>query len=175
MYYGEKIILRAYQDSDLEIAYKLIENFEIKSMLIADTIFPCSLEDQKEFIKNATNKPCYHFAVELDGEYIGGCGINAYDSKTQTATLGIWIAQPYQGQGHGFDTLKTFCTFLFDEMNVRKIKLNYFAFNTKAHNFYTKLGFKEEGILRKEIFRFGQFHDIHLMGMFREEFLTTDK
>ncbi|MGL5955852.1 MAG: GNAT family N-acetyltransferase [Brevinema sp.] len=96
-------------------------------------------------------------------------GIGEYDSKTQTAMIAVWIA--YQSQGYGFDTL--LCTFLFDEMNVRKIKLHYFAFNTKAQNLYTKLGFKEEGILRKEIFRF--VHDIHLMGMFREEFLTTGK
>ena len=56
-------------------------------------------------------------------------------------------------------------------MNIRKIKLEYFSFNEKGENCYTKLGFKEEGILREELFRAGKFHDIHLMGMFRDEFI----
>ncbi|MGL4676349.1 MAG: GNAT family N-acetyltransferase [Brevinema sp.] len=171
MYYGKKTLLRAYQESDILPSYYLIENFEIKSLLIADTILPYSLDEQKEFIKNATTRPCYHFAiVKYKGEYIGGCGINTYDTRTQTATIGIWIGQPYQNKGYGADALNTFCVFLFEEMNVRKIKLNYFSFNTKASKLYQKMGFQEEGILRQEIFRKGKYHDIHLMGMFREEF-----
>ena len=172
MYYGEKIKLRTYKESDIEDSYALIENFEVKSMISTDIIFPFSLDEQKEFIKSI-KKPCYEFAIELleTGEYIGGCGIAECNTTSQTATIGIWLGLEYQGRGLGQDALRTLCKFVFDEMNIRKIKLEYFAFNEKGKNCYIKLGFKEEGILRKELFRSGKFHDIHLMGMFRDEFI----
>ena len=172
MYFGEKIKLRAYKESDIEDSYALIENFEIKSMLNKAIIFPYSLDEQKEFVKSTTKKPCYEFAIELveTGEYIGGCGIAECDTTSQTATIGIWLGLEYQGRGLGQDALRTLCKFVFDEMNIRKIKLEHFSFNEKGKNCYTKLGFKEEGILREELFRAGKFHDIHLMGMFRDEF-----
>jgi len=177
MYFGEKIKLRTYKESDIEDSYALIENIEIKSMLGRDVIFPYSLDEQKEFVKNSTNKPCYDFAIELleTGEYIGGCGINECNTTSQVATIGIWLGIDYQGKGLGQDALKTLCRFIFDEMNIRKIKLTYFAFNQKGLKCYKKLGFKEEGILRKELFRFGEFHDIYIMGMFRNEFKQQHK
>ena len=172
MYFGERIKLRAYKESDIERSFILIEPFEIGSMLGRGIQFPYSLDEQKEFVKNTTKKPCFDFAIELveTGEYIGGCGIVECDTTSQTATVGLWLGLEYQGRGLGQDALRTLCAFIFDEMNIRKIKLTYFAFNEKGKNCYTKLGFKEEGILREELFRAGKFHDIHIMGMFRDEF-----
>ena len=53
---------------------------------------------------------------------------------------------------------------------MNKVKLQVFSFNKQAIRSYEKCGFKTEGILRNELFRFGQFHDIHLMAILREEF-----
>jgi len=55
-------------------------------------------------------------------------------------------------------------------MNINKIKLDVYSFNIRAIKCYEKLGFKQEGTLRKEIFREGKYHDILVYGMFRDEF-----
>ncbi len=56
MYFGEKIKLRAYKESDIEDSYALIENFEVRSMLGGSIIFPFSLDEQKEFVKITRKK-----------------------------------------------------------------------------------------------------------------------
>ncbi len=174
MYFGEKIKLRAYKESDIEDSYVLFNNYDIMSMLMRDSIFPNSLDRQREFVEFAMNSkgPVFHFAVELveTGDYIGGCGVNDFNSTSQTATIGIWLAEEYQGKGLGADTLRTLCRFIFDEMNAQKIKLTFFDYNEKGRKVYEKIGFKKEGTLRKEVYTKGKLHDIHIMGMFRDEF-----
>lgn len=66
--------------------------------------------------------------------------------------------------------MKVLVNFIFNEMNINKIKLDVYSFNTRAIKCYEKLGFKKEGTLRKEIFREGKYHDILVYGMFRDEF-----
>lgn len=175
MIYGKKILLRAYKESDIEESLHLINNPSILNFLSGETILPFSLENQKEFIincmKNRTST--FNFAIEeiATGKYIGGCGINSYNSKNRNVTIGLWIGEPYHGKGYGSDTLRTLCNFIFNEMNIFKIKLDYFSFNEKGRRCYDSVGFKVEGVRRKEIFRFGKYHDIIDMGLFKEELI----
>ncbi len=57
------------------------------------------------------------------------------------------------------------------EENIRKVKLEVYSFNDRAIRSYEKCGFKREGVLREEIFRFGKYHDIIVMSVFRDELI----
>lgn len=59
--------------------------------------------------------------------------------------------------------------FAFDEMNLRKIKALVFSDNDKAIKMYEKWGFKEEGILKEEIFKGGKFKDVVVMSILGSE------
>ena len=172
---GKKIILREYRTDDFESTYSLINKLDIWNNLVRGMIFPISLISQKDFIEKAmtSSGPLFNFAIEEinTGKYIGGCGINGYDEKNRNMGVGLWIGKEYQGFGYGSDTLRTLCSYIFDEMNIHKIKLQYYSFNEKGKYCYEKVGFKEEGIGRDEIFRFGKYHDIITMGLFREELI----
>lgn len=176
MFKGRLIKLRAYKESDIEIALKLIEEEGIRENLSATALFPYSYESQKSFVESAMKAPegnTYNFAIEdlKSGKYIGGCGINKYTERERIAEIGIWIEREHQGKGYGKDSLITLCKFIFDEINARKVMLSYFSFNTKAGNLYKKIGFKEEGVHREEIFRYGKYYDRIYMGLFKSELI----
>lgn len=175
---GKYITLRAYKIEDVEISWKLINKLNIRTLLGKGDIFPFSLEEQKKFIQSAmeSSGPLYNFAIEekSSGRYIGGCGINSYDTKNRKVVIGLWLGEDYHGKGYGSDALRTLCRFIFDEMNIHKIDLDYFGFNSKGRRCYDSVGFKEEGVRRKELFRFGEYHDIIEMGLFRDELILKD-
>ena len=176
MFKGKLIKLRSYKESDTETVLKLIEEEGIRSNLSPTAIFPYSYASEKSFIDMSMKMPeghTYNFAIESleSGEYIGGCGINKYLNRERIAEIGIFIANEHQGKGYGKDSLITLCNFIFDEINARKIMLGYFSFNSKAGNLYKKIGFKEEGIHREEIFRHGKYYDRIYMGLFKSEFI----
>lgn len=177
MFKGKRIKLRSYKESDAERCLELIEAEGLRETLTPMVLFPYSLKEEKLFIDSAMEHKgnLYNFAIELieTGEYIGGCGINEYDEKTRVASIGIWLGKDYQQKGLGQETLRVLCKFIFDEVNTNKIKLKFYAFNEKGKKCYEAVGFKEEGVHRKELFRYGKYHDIISMGMFREEFIEN--
>ena len=58
--------------------------------------------------------------------------------------------------------------FAFDEMNLRKLRINVFDYNERAKHVLLSNGFVQEGKLEKEFFREGQYQDIVILSVFRD-------
>ena len=74
----------------------------------------------------------------------------------------------YWGKGYGTDTMKTLITFIFNNMNINKIRLSTFSFNERAIKSYKKCGFTVEGVLKNEIFKDGKYYDEIIMSIFKD-------
>lgn len=174
MYTGEKVRLREYRKEDITKAWEYINDPETKKLLNPRIPFPITLEEEtKWFEERSSSKDEYNFAIETlgDEKYIGGCGINAVDWKNSVATVGIFIGdKECWGRGYGTDAMKVLMTFIFEQMNIHKIKLNVFSYNERAIKSYEKCGFRVEGRLRQELFRDGRYCDELVMGILKEEY-----
>lgn len=173
MYYGEKVLLRAYKESDIKTATELINDKELKKYLVNAVPLPTTLWQEEEWVKSqkSSKNGEYNFAIEdiETGKYIGGCGIQSVNWLVRTATVGIMIGDKnYWGKGYGTDAMKVLMKFIFDDMNIRKIKLGTFSFNERAIKCYKKCGFIVEGVLKDEIFKEGKYYDEILMAAFKK-------
>lgn len=171
MYEGKLVRLRAYTKEDIPQALKYLNSYEVTKNLSPGIPYPFTLEDEEKwYASNSALNDTYSFAIETleDNLYLGGCGINQVDFKNSHVMIGIFIGDPaYWGKGYGTDALKLLTKFIFEEMNIHKIKLGVYSFNERAIKCYEKVGFIEEGILKKEIFKEGKYYDEHLMALFR--------
>ena len=175
MYNGDLVKLRAYKEEDAVLAKEFINDYEVKRLLAIDAAFPISLWEEEEWVKSKKNTSglVYDFAIETlkDGKYIGGCSINKLSVKNRNCTIGIMIGdKDYWSKGYGSDALKVLIKFIFEELNMNKIKLSFFAFNERAKACYKKVGFKEEGILKDEIFRDGKYNGEINMALFAKDY-----
>ncbi|KLE15938.1 GNAT family protein [Clostridium sp. C8] len=174
MYSGQLVKLRAYKEEDIEKATVYINDEEVKKLMDSTIPFPMTKWQEEEWVRSrkANTDFTYDFAIEdlKTGKYIGGCSINECDVKNRTCVVGIMIGdKEYWGKGYGSDALKVLIKFIFEEVNMNKIKLNVFSFNNRAIACYKKVGFKEEGILKKEIYRNGRYYDEIIMAMFKDD------
>lgn len=171
MYEGKLVRLRAYTKEDIPQALKYLNSYEVAKNLSPGIPYPFTLEDEEKwYASNSALNDTYNFAIETleDNLYLGGCGINQVDFKNSHVMIGIFIGDPaYWGKGYGTEALKLLTKFVFEEMNIHKIKLGVYSFNERAIKCYKKVGFIEEGILKKEIFKEGKYYDEHLMALFR--------
>lgn len=177
MYTGKLVRLRAYKEEDIERAVEFINDEEVKKFLDSNIPFPMTKWQEEEWVRSrkANSNFTYDFAIEdlETGKYIGGCSINECDVKNRTCVIGIMIGdKEYWSKGYGSDSLKVLTKFIFEEVNMNKIKLKVFSFNSRAIACYKKVGFKEEGILKKELYRNGKYHDEILMAIFKDEFVS---
>ena len=86
------------------------------------------------------------------------------------AWLSIGIGNPAQrGQGYGSEALQLLLGFAFGELNLRRVQLTVFSYNTGAIRLYERLGFQHEGVYREFLQRDGQLYDMLLYGLLRRE------
>lgn len=173
MYYGEKVCLRAYKEEDIKLAAEFVNDRELKKFLVVNIPFPMTIWEEEQWVKSqkGSKNGDYNFAIEdiETHKYIGGCGIQEVNWLARVAVVGIMIGdKDYWGKGYGTDAMKALMNFVFNNMNISKIRLNVFSFNTRAIKCYEKCGFKVEGVLKNELFKDGKYYDEIIMSAFRD-------
>jgi len=169
---GSLVKLRKIDKNDIE-KYKEIESNMENRLLMNDGIpFPPTDNDHEKFVSEiSADKEDYMFAIELTEEktFIGTIAVYLINWKNGTCHVGISIGSDYQGQGLGTDAMNVMLDYIFNYLNINKVKLSVFSFNNRAILSYEKCGFQLEGTLKEEIFRFGKNYDVILMGILRED------
>ncbi len=74
------------------------------------------------------------------------------------------------GRGYAREALLLFLDWLFFEQNMHRITLETYAMNERAVNFFKKIGFAQEGVLRHAVYSDGKYHDIISLGLLKKEF-----
>jgi RimJ/RimL family protein N-acetyltransferase len=105
----------------------------------------------------------------LAGESIGICSLDAIDSRSRTATLGIWIGRDHWDHGYGTDATRVVCSFGFRHLNLQRIELLVFEPNERGRRVYERVGFRHEGTLRRAHFVGGRHVDVLVMGLLDDE------
>lgn len=169
---GNKVILRKMTAEDYE-SYASIEDIMESRLLMNDgSPFPPTDRDHEQFLSEISSvKDDYMFGIELKDEkrFIGTIAVYLVNWRNGTCHVGISIGPEHQGKGYGTNAMKVLLDFIFNYMNVNKVKLQVFSYNKRAILSYEKCGFLVEGILKEELFRFGKYHDIYVMGLLRTD------
>lgn len=96
-------------------------------------------------------------------------GLNPIIQELETALLGIELSPDAQGQGYGSEALRWALNWAFGMANLHRVQLEVYGWNESAIKTYRKVGFQEEGRLRKAVWRDGKWWDEIWMGFLREE------
>jgi RimJ/RimL family protein N-acetyltransferase len=169
---GELVRLRAIEEDDLPRLSEMFNDPEVLRFLESVT-FPQSLAGTREWWEHSRgDETTQNFAIEtLAGELVGGCGLMGISARSRVGTLGIWIGQPFWNKGYGTDAVRTLCRFAFSEMNLHRVELQVHDTNPRGRRAYEKVGFKEEGRLRRSHFSGGRYTDTIVMGLLEEELI----
>ena len=96
------LVFRNWRSRDVEALCRHANNRNIWLNLLDRFPHPYTRRDAERWIdlNNATLSPPVNFAIELDGEAIGGVGMDRrQDVHRGTAEIGYWVAEPFWGRG----------------------------------------------------------------------------
>lgn len=175
--HGERIRLARLQESDVETLADWFGNdFEMLRLLGPVAMYPFSLADEQAWYESKINASDeYYFTVRTldDDTLIGSVELVAPDWVNRSAIVGITIgARDYRGKGFGTEAMRLMLRYGFLELNLHRIMLEVFGYNTPAIRSYEKVGFVHEGTYRDKILRDGSYHDIWVMSILRREWVT---
>jgi ribosomal-protein-alanine N-acetyltransferase len=170
---GNTIYLRAIELTDASERYLSWLNDEEVTRGLASGVYPSTLEDLKKYIQQITSsKNAVMFAVcdRQNDLHIGNIKLDNFDWVHRTCELGLLLGdRSYWGKGVGTEVMRLTLTYAFSQLNLRKVLLAVYANNPAAIKLYEKVGFKQEGCLRAQIFAKGEYIDKHYMGIFSNE------
>ncbi|OIU71762.1 GNAT family N-acetyltransferase [Rossellomorea aquimaris] len=161
---------------DAEDRYQWCLDKEVtKHLNMPEKYPPFSREETRNWIKmciNKTNGYEQKAIVTEEGTHIGWIDLKNIDKLNKHAEIGIAIGEKaYWGRGYGLAAMKEMLQWGFNELGLNKIWLRVEVDNDKAIKSYLRMGYVEEGILRQDRLRNGEFVDRVRMSILRSEFL----
>ena len=112
--------------------------------------------------------------VNENDELYGLVSLTNIDHIDQCAELHLMIGDTAKrGRGAGTFAVREMLHHAFDNLNLHRIELECLAENETAAKLYEKCGFKKEGVKRRSVFKNGEYADMCMYAVLREEYMEV--
>lgn len=135
-------------------------------------------DDTAEFIdfilKGYEKNKKLTWAIELKSEnkMIGTIDFVSWLQKRQRAEVGYTLSHHYWGQGLMLEAAEALIDFGFKEMDLIKVEAPIMLDNKQSQRLAEKLGMIREGVARKHMVIKGEFVDLAMYAVLKEEFYS---
>lgn len=171
----ERLILRPFELSDAADVQRYAGDYEVAKMT---TNIPHPYEDgmaeewigthEKKFVENS--ELTLAITHKQENYLIGAIGLVHIEKEHQHAEMGYWIGKPFWGKGYCTEAARAMLDYSFNSVNLNRVYANHMVHNPASGKVMQKIGMKYEGRLRKHFNKWGEYVDIDIYGILREEF-----
>jgi RimJ/RimL family protein N-acetyltransferase len=167
---NRKIIIRKAIKSDASELVNYLNSISKESdyLTFGEGEVGVTIKQEEEFIEAANNKNNSLFIVaQMNGKIMGNLNFSAGERKriAHTGEFGVSVLKEYWGNKVGEELVKYLIQWSKSSAVIRKINLRVRTDNTKAIKLYKKLGFFEEGIIKRDFLIENKFYDSLSMGL----------
>lgn len=140
----------------------------IRANMFTDHCITCE-EHQIWFDKVNQSKSDIYKIFEFQGRPLGLVCFTNIDRKNNRCHWGFYLGEENLPKGTGLLMGYLGVKYAFEDLGIRKLCSEVFAFNISSIKFHKKLGFKEEGFFSKHVFKSGNYEDVILFALFDED------
>jgi [ribosomal protein S5]-alanine N-acetyltransferase len=145
----DRMIIRAYQESDLHEAFKLMQDKDLFEYLPMEVM---SFEDYKKLFSwlircydvSSENKWFkYSFVItdKKNGKHLGWCGVGSLDYDHSDTEIFYLIGKPFWGNGYATEAVSGLMNYCFEQMNLTRLSALVKPDNIPSKKVIEKLGF----------------------------------
>lgn len=115
----------------------------------------------------------FWFMVEnAKGEPVGMSGLEALSQVNRDAIVAMFVDKSARRKGVGIRATALMVDFAFRQLGLNRLTSYCRADNQNSRDLVGRLGFQEEGTMRQAWFADGQFFDMVVVGLLRQDWLT---
>jgi len=168
---GESLIVREAKSTDAEAVLVHMKSVgdESDTLTFDSTEITRGKEEQAKLIQESSEAENKIFLVAtIDDEMVGVMNVHAVNRARlkHVGEFGISVRKAHWQKGIALHMMNYMLQWAKENPVIRKINLRVLKHNIPAIQMYKKLGFEEEGVLRRDFFLNGKFYDCQLMGKF---------
>lgn len=172
-----RLILRPWTMADAEDLHRLAGHREIADTMIS-VPHPFSLDHACNWISSHAlsfeQGEAVHFAIELNASrsLAGAVELRAISREHCHGELSLWIAPDFWGQGFATGSAIAVIRHGFEQLGLNRIQAFHMVRNPGSGRVLEKIGMRREGVLRQLVRKWGQFEDVVLMAILREDWIA---
>lgn len=158
------IRLEYFNRNDFELLIDWVDHPELLLQWAGPTFeFPITIDQLEHYIKGANHKSANHYVYKVineeTNERIGHISLGRVDRINRCARIGkVLVGKGHlRGKGVGQQMIQEILKIAFKELNLHRVSLGVYDFNTAAIACYEKVGFQKEGLLREV----AKFEDVY--------------
>lgn len=176
MIYGPRLRLRPLERADIPLMLAWFADPEVRATLAAYRPFN-EIEETQWFESNAAAGDKQAWGIEIpDGaggwRLVGNCAFHHINWRARKAELGLVIGDKSEwNKGYGTEAVRVLVDWAFGTLNLNRVQLQVYARNVRAQRAYAKAGFAVEGVQRQADYYAGQYDDVILMAILRQDWL----
>ncbi len=150
---SERLLLRPFKMEDAE---KMFSNWAKDSEVTRYLTWEAhkDIDETRIVLKSWTESyeddNYYHWAIEFEGEAIGGIGLANVSDIHCSAYIGYCLGKAFWNKGFMSEALEAMLDFLFFEVGFNKLSAFHDVENPASGRVMEKVGMKQEGILKQE-------------------------
>ncbi len=173
----ERLLLRKITLNDASDMFEYACNPEVSEYTMWSA--HKSIEDTKYFLKSITKMYKRRELVDwgivhkVEKKFIGTCGFVEWSMTHSRAEIGYALSRSYWGEGYMSEAVNAVIEFGFREMLLNRIEAKCKVSNIGSARVMEKVGMQLEGILRQHIFVKGEYWDLKIYSILRDDFLAA--
>ncbi len=122
----------------------------------------------RTYAMHTNSDTAYMFLVFRNDDRVLLGSISVNDVRrgvAQSCSIGYWVGEHYSGQGYMTEALSAFLPFIFSRLKIHRIEAACLPHNKASRVLLSKVGFQEEGHVRRYLKIDGKWQDHILFGL----------
>ncbi len=170
----ERLTLRALTPSDAGEIFSYASDPEVARYMVWEV--HRSMQDAEAFLDLTMGRyesggpPDWGIIYKGDGRLVGTSGFVGWDREHARAEVGYVLHRDYWGRGLAAEALGAMISFGFARMSLNRIEARCIAENAASARVMEKAGMAYEGTMRQRELIKGEYWDMKLYAVLRDEF-----
>ncbi|MCL2031491.1 MAG: GNAT family N-acetyltransferase [Oscillospiraceae bacterium] len=172
--HGKRIALRPLREEDAGFFARWYNDPEV--MFECGFYEPTTLEEELKRIQRPeeTDREWYAVTEKETGRLLGETGLLRMWPHWHCTDMSVIIPDPEdQGRGYGREAGRLMLDRAFHHYRFNRVSIGVVALNTKAVQYWERLGFRQEGIQEQGYFCHGEFSDFIMMRILKSEYCAA--
>lgn len=169
---GKKIYLREVRLEDVNDDYYRWMNDKEITDYTESRFRPHSMEQLKDYVTRIHDQSNSVFMAIVDkntNKHIGNIKVGNINWIHRIGDVGIIIGEKnFWGRGYGSEAIELLAEYAFNKLNLHKLWAGCYVVNKGSIVAFKKVGFIEEGVLKKQYFYNGKYVDGIVLGLVSE-------
>ncbi|WP_137287532.1 GNAT family N-acetyltransferase [Halorussus salinisoli] len=166
---SDRVDLRITEREDVEFLQRARTDPELRTPLTFTE--PQTREQVEEFYENtiSSDNGDANFLLCVDGREDPLGEVDLFRVESDHAEIAYWLLPEGRGEGYATEAVSLLLDYAFETRGLRRVFARVVDFNERSRGLLKRLGFTEEGRLRDHEYLDGEYRDVLIYGLLREE------